>query len=89
MILLCLFAPLFSFKNLEESVNVLIISLWDDNACGMQHHELAAEAFYLMAIVYDKLGRLEEREEAAMSFKKHIVAHENPQDEEDNLISMF
>lgn len=46
----------------------------------MQYHELASEAFYLLAIVYDKLGQLEEREEAASSFKNHITAFENPQD---------
>ncbi|OUZ99419.1 hypothetical protein BVC80_7869g2 [Macleaya cordata] len=49
----------------------------------MQYNELAAEAFYLMAIVYDKLGQLEEREEAAASFKKHVIALQNPQDEDD------
>lgn len=47
----------------------------------MQYHELAAEAFYLMAITYDKLGKFEEREEAAASFRSHITALENPQDE--------
>lgn len=51
----------------------------------MQYHELAAEAFYLMAIVFDKLGQLEQREEAATFFKKHVIALENPQDEEDLL----
>ncbi|XP_050381346.1 anaphase-promoting complex subunit 5 [Argentina anserina] len=55
----------------------------------LEYHELAAEAFYLMAIVYDKLERLEDREEAAASFKNHILALENPQDEEDPLIDMF
>lgn len=51
----------------------------------VQYHELAAEAFYLMAMVYDKLGQLEEREEAAALFKKHIIALENPQDVEPNM----
>lgn len=50
-----------------------------------QYHELAAEASYLMAMVYDKLGRVEEREEAAALFKKHIIALENPQDVEQNM----
>lgn len=54
-----------------------------------QYYELAAEAFYLKAIVFDKLGRLEDREEAATSFKKHTMALENPHDEEDSLISML
>ncbi|KAJ4828800.1 hypothetical protein Tsubulata_010814 [Turnera subulata] len=51
-----------------------------DDLQVLEYHELAGEAFYLMAIVFDKLGRLEEREEAAESFKKHIMALENPQD---------
>ncbi|KAA8524163.1 hypothetical protein F0562_010406 [Nyssa sinensis] len=55
----------------------------------LEYHELAAEAFYLMAIVFDKLGRLEEREEAAASFKKHMIALENPQDEEDTFIDII
>ncbi|XP_022771821.1 anaphase-promoting complex subunit 5 isoform X2 [Durio zibethinus] len=51
----------------------------------LEYHELAAEGFYLMAIVFDKLGQLEKREEAAASFKNHIMALENPQDGEDPL----
>lgn len=50
----------------------------------LQYHEMAAEAFYLMAIIFNSLGRLDERENAAASFKKHVIALENPQDE-DNL----
>ena len=49
---------------------------------------MAAEAFYLMAIIFDKLGQLEQREEAATSFKKHMIALENPQDQEDPLFGM-
>ncbi|KAF5949547.1 hypothetical protein HYC85_011540 [Camellia sinensis] len=45
----------------------------------LEYHELAAEAFYLMAIVHDKLGQQQQGEEAATSFKKHMVALENPQ----------
>ena len=52
-----------------------------------QYHELAAEAFDLMAIVFDKLGQLEKREGAAASFKNHIMALENPQDVEDHLLN--
>jgi len=37
-------------------------------------------------MVYDKLGKLEEREEAAASFRKHILAIGNPQDEDDPLV---
>ncbi|KAH9706045.1 Anaphase-promoting complex subunit 5 [Citrus sinensis] len=49
----------------------------------LEYHELAAEAFYLIAIVSDKLGRLAEREEAAALFKEHVLAleNENRQDE--------
>ncbi|KAI3437130.1 Anaphase-promoting complex subunit 5 [Psidium guajava] len=52
----------------------------------LEYHELAAEAFYLMAITFDKLGQLEEREQAASSFQKHIRALENVADEEDPLL---
>ncbi|XP_022142793.1 anaphase-promoting complex subunit 5 [Momordica charantia] len=51
----------------------------------LEYHEMAAEAFYLMAMVFDKLGRLEEREEAAASFKKHIMALENPEEGQSSL----
>ncbi|XP_073107621.1 anaphase-promoting complex subunit 5 [Elaeis guineensis] len=51
----------------------------------LEYHELAAEAFYLMAIVYDNIGKLVEREAAAASFRKHVIALEKPQDEEDPL----
>ncbi|KAK6915189.1 Anaphase-promoting complex subunit 5 domain [Dillenia turbinata] len=47
----------------------------------LEYHELAAEAFYLLAIVYDKLRRLKEREDAAASFKQHIMALEHPQND--------
>ncbi|KAK6782537.1 hypothetical protein RDI58_020333 [Solanum bulbocastanum] len=43
----------------------------------LQYHKLAAEAFYLMAIVYDKLGQLDHREAAAKSFRKHITTLES------------
>lgn len=49
----------------------------------MQYHKLSAEAFYLMAIVYDKLGQLENREDAAAAFMKHLIALENPEDGDD------
>ncbi|KAK4437463.1 Anaphase-promoting complex subunit [Sesamum alatum] len=51
----------------------------------LEYNELAAEAFYLMAIVYNKLGQLDEREEAASSFRKHITAFENPEDMDDSV----
>ncbi|KAK7809558.1 anaphase-promoting complex subunit 5, partial [Quercus suber] len=55
----------------------------------LEDHELAAETFYLMAIVFHKLGQLEEREEAANSFKKHMMALENPLDDEDPLFNVL
>ncbi|GFQ05969.1 anaphase-promoting complex subunit 5 [Phtheirospermum japonicum] len=56
----------------------------------LEYHELASEAFYLMAIVYDKLGQLDDREEAASSFRKHITALENPEDmDDDSLFGML
>ncbi|XVE72336.1 hypothetical protein DITRI_Ditri11bG0031600 [Diplodiscus trichospermus] len=58
-----------------------------DELQALEYHELAAEAFYLMAIVFDKLGQPEKREEAAASFKNHIMALENPQDVEDPLLN--
>ncbi|OAY64956.1 Anaphase-promoting complex subunit 5, partial [Ananas comosus] len=42
----------------------------------LEYHEMAAEAFYLMAMVYSKIGMLGKREEAAASFKKHVAASE-------------
>ncbi|WZZ56691.1 hypothetical protein YC2023_056798 [Brassica napus] len=56
-----------------------------DELQALEYHELAAEALYLMAMVYDQVGQLEQREEAATLFKKHITALENPQDEEPNM----
>lgn len=50
---------------------------------------MAAEAFYLLAIVYNKLGQAEEREEAAASFKKHIITLETPVDKERFLFDML
>ncbi|KAA3474666.1 anaphase-promoting complex subunit 5 [Gossypium australe] len=44
-----------------------------DELQPLEHHELMAEAFYLMAIVFDKLGQPEQREEAASSFKNHLT----------------
>ncbi|GAB2242835.1 hypothetical protein Droror1_Dr00019610 [Drosera rotundifolia] len=52
----------------------------------LQFHELAVEAFYLTAIVYDKLGNIEEREKAAASFKEHTLALRNPTISEDDYL---
>ncbi|MBA0617931.1 hypothetical protein Godav_027340 [Gossypium davidsonii] len=46
-----------------------------------------AEAFYLMAIVFDKLGQPEQREEAASSFKNHVMSLDHPHDVEDPIQS--
>ncbi|XP_021737684.1 anaphase-promoting complex subunit 5-like isoform X1 [Chenopodium quinoa] len=53
----------------------------------LEYHELAAEAYYLMAMVYDKLGSLQEREIAAASFKDHTTASKNPQDSDDDTLN--
>ncbi|CAI9090028.1 OLC1v1024711C1 [Oldenlandia corymbosa var. corymbosa] len=55
----------------------------------LEYHEVAAEAYYLLAIVYNKLGLFEERKEASASFKEHIVALENPADKEQYLSSLL
>ncbi|PIA37822.1 hypothetical protein AQUCO_03000392v1 [Aquilegia coerulea] len=51
----------------------------------LEYHELAAEAFYLMANVFNNLGQLDEREKAATSFKRHVLALEDAEYEEDPL----
>ncbi|RLN29535.1 anaphase-promoting complex subunit 5 [Panicum miliaceum] len=51
----------------------------------LEYHEMAAEAYYLKAMGYNHLGKLDEREEAAACFKEHITALENPHNEEDSL----
>ncbi|CAL5057854.1 unnamed protein product [Urochloa decumbens] len=51
----------------------------------LECHEMAAEAYYLKAMAYNHLGKLDEREEAAACFKEHITALENPRNEEDSL----
>ncbi|KAL8139906.1 hypothetical protein V2J09_005927 [Rumex salicifolius] len=45
----------------------------------LEYHELAVEAFYLLAIAYDKLGNVEERDKAANLFKEQLIALQNPQ----------
>ncbi|RLN28449.1 phytoene synthase 2, chloroplastic-like [Panicum miliaceum] len=51
----------------------------------LEYHEKAAEAYYLKAMAYNHLGKLDEREEAASCFQEHITALENPHNEEDSL----
>ncbi|CAJ2634150.1 unnamed protein product [Trifolium pratense] len=77
--------------NVFEDYNLVIDSLRQasEELRLLEFHELAAEAFYLMAMVYDKLGKLEEREEAATSFQQHISALNNPQDHDDPLVSIY
>lgn len=55
----------------------------------LEYHELAAEAFYLMATVFDKLGKMDERKKAATLFKEHTIALENPQDRGDIFFGLF
>ncbi|KAG6530904.1 hypothetical protein ZIOFF_004668 [Zingiber officinale] len=74
--------PTFSISEDPDSV-LDPLSQASEELQILEYNEMAAEAFYLMAIVYDKLGRLDEREEAASSFRKHLLALENPEDEED------
>ncbi|KDP35516.1 hypothetical protein JCGZ_08954 [Jatropha curcas] len=77
-----------SYSVFEDSEIVLeSLKQASDELQVLGYHELAAEAFYLMAMVYGKLGKLEEREEAAASFMKHVMALENPQDEDDPLFN--
>ncbi|KAM1461736.1 hypothetical protein ACFXTO_046878 [Malus domestica] len=79
-----------SFSISESSDDVLDpLRQASDELQLLEYHELAAEAFYLMAMVFDKLKRVEDREDAAASFKQHTLALENPQHEEDPLINMF
>ncbi|CAL1367343.1 unnamed protein product [Linum trigynum] len=73
-----------SYSVVEESEIVLdALKQASDEFEFLEYHEMAAEAFYLMALVYDKLGQPDEREEASDSFKKHILALENPHEEEE------
>ncbi|XP_052178885.1 anaphase-promoting complex subunit 5 [Diospyros lotus] len=79
--------PSFSvFKDSEMVLNPLRQAA--DDLQHIEYHELAAEAFYLMAMVFDKLGQVEQREQAATSFKKHITSFENPQHQQDPLFNV-
>ncbi|CAK7338888.1 unnamed protein product [Dovyalis caffra] len=77
-----------SYSVFDDSEVVLdLLRQASDELQVLEYQELAAEAYYLMAHVFDKLGQLERREEAAASFKKHIMTLENPQDENDPLLN--
>ncbi|KAH6788654.1 anaphase-promoting complex subunit [Perilla frutescens var. frutescens] len=78
--------PSFSVSDNPEMVLEPLIQASEELQL-LEYHELASEAFYLMAIVYDKLGRFDDREEAATSFRKHITSFENPEDMDDSLVS--
>ncbi|KAD4586371.1 hypothetical protein E3N88_23972 [Mikania micrantha] len=77
--------------SVSEDPDIVLNSL--RQACegleALEYHEMAAEAYYLMAIVLDKSGQMEEREEAATLFKKHITALENPIKLEDPLVNLL
>ncbi|KAI4325182.1 hypothetical protein MLD38_030600 [Melastoma candidum] len=76
-----------SFSVLENS-EIILDSLREatDELEVLEYHELASEAFYLTALVYNKLGQVEEREQAASSFEKHISALQNPLNECDTFV---
>ncbi|XP_024008130.1 anaphase-promoting complex subunit 5 isoform X2 [Eutrema salsugineum] len=76
--------PSFSVSTDSETV-LDSLRQASDELEALEYHELAAEALYLISMVYDKLGQLEKREEAAALFKMHILALENPQDVEPNM----
>nr|KAJ0185807.1 hypothetical protein LSAT_V11C900467260 [Lactuca sativa] len=77
--------------SVSEDPDIVLDSL--RQACegleALEYHELAAEAYYLMAVVLDKCGEVEEREEAATHFKEHIMAFENPVKPEDPLHNLL
>ncbi|KAL2230859.1 UNVERIFIED_CONTAM: Anaphase-promoting complex subunit 5 [Sesamum indicum] len=75
-----LFSTCYKFNLQVKNATVLLLL-----AEIHKYNELAAEAFYLMAIVYNKLGQVDEREEAASAFRKHITAFENPEDLDDSV----
>ncbi|KMZ75269.1 Anaphase-promoting complex subunit [Zostera marina] len=77
-----LFDPSFSVCEDPDIVLTSLTQATEDLEI-LEYHEMAAEAFYLLAMVYDMLGQVEEREEAAFSFKRHIVALEKPEDDND------
>ncbi|KAJ3674479.1 hypothetical protein LUZ60_005095 [Juncus effusus] len=51
----------------------------------LEYHEMAAEAYYLIAMVYNSLGQVEEREETSAYFRTHIYSLQNPNEEEHDL----
>ncbi|KAJ4804320.1 Anaphase-promoting complex subunit 5 [Rhynchospora pubera] len=55
----------------------------------LEYHEMAAEAFYLIAMVYNHLGMVDEREEAAASFKNHLLSLENANQAEDEELLFY
>nr|XP_043636560.1 anaphase-promoting complex subunit 5 [Erigeron canadensis] len=65
--------------SVSEDPDIVLDSL--RQACegleALEYHELAAEAYYLMAVVLDKSGQIQKRDEAATCFRQHIVALEN------------
>ncbi|XP_062202653.1 anaphase-promoting complex subunit 5 isoform X2 [Phragmites australis] len=80
-----LFDPKFSVS--EDSSAVLDpLNQATEDLQVLEYHEMVAEAYYLKAMAYNHLWKLDEREEAAASFKEHITALENPLKEEDSLV---
>ncbi|XP_071737598.1 anaphase-promoting complex subunit 5 [Rutidosis leptorrhynchoides] len=75
--------------SVSEDPDVVLDSL--RQACegleALEYHELAAEAYYLMAVVLDKCGQIEQREAASTHFQRHIIALENPVNSDDSLLN--
>ncbi|GAB4842872.1 hypothetical protein Ancab_012851 [Ancistrocladus abbreviatus] len=78
--------PQYSVVNEPEFVLNPLMQACDELQV-LEFHELAAEAFYLMAIVHNKLGNMQEREQAAASFQEHILALRNIPDLGDEYFS--
>ncbi|KAI3806600.1 hypothetical protein L1987_22509 [Smallanthus sonchifolius] len=77
--------------SVSEDPDIVLDSL--RQACegleALEYHEMAAEAYYLMAIVLNKSGQMEQRENAAARFKQHITALENPIKPKDPLVNLL
>ncbi|XP_024981505.1 anaphase-promoting complex subunit 5 isoform X2 [Cynara cardunculus var. scolymus] len=77
--------------SVSEDPDIVLDSL--RQACegldALEYHELAAEAYYLMAVVLDTSGQIEQRDEAASRFKQHIIVLENPVKPEDPLLNLL
>ncbi|XP_078178031.1 anaphase-promoting complex subunit isoform X2 [Carex rostrata] len=55
----------------------------------LEYNEMAAEAFYLIAMVYNNLGMADEREQAAASFRDYVFALEKHNEAEDEELMSY